>query len=81
MLMPLGAALALVATPVLAMTPQEDAALRQSCSGDYFRLCSNFDPGSPQVQECFRTHAKELSPACSSAIGAYVKSNPSVKRR
>lgn len=77
-----GSALALgVAAPALAQNPQEEAALRQSCSGDYMRLCSTFDPGSPEVEQCFKAKMKELTPQCQSAIAAFNKANPGGRKR
>ena len=68
-------------TPAVAMTPQEEAAFQQNCSGDYLRLCAQFDPGSPQVEQCFKAKDKELSPGCRSTIAAYNKANPAGRRR
>lgn len=60
----------LAAAPAFALTPQETAAYRGKCSGDYQRLCSAYEPDSPQVQECFRTKLKQLSAPCRDAVGA-----------
>lgn len=62
------------------MSPQEEAAFRQHCTGDYMRLCSTFDPDSPQVEQCFKDKAKDLSPRCSATIAAYSKANPKGRR-
>ena len=69
------------AAAALAMTPQEEAAFRQFCTGDYMRLCAQYDPNSPQVDQCFRTNMKELSPSCQSTIAAYNKANPNRRGR
>jgi hypothetical protein len=66
----LGIAGLVAAGPALALTPQETAAFRRKCSGDYNRLCSAYEPDSPQVQECFRAKMKELSGSCRDAIAA-----------
>lgn len=66
--------------PSSAMTPQEEAAFRQSCTADYMRFCSMFDPDSPQVDQCFKSRLKELSPQCQSTIAAYSKKNPGGRR-
>jgi hypothetical protein len=72
-----GTALSLVISlPAFAQNAQEDAALRQNCSGDYMRLCSNFAPGSVEVEQCFKAKMKELSPGCQGAITAFNKANP-----
>ncbi len=67
--------------PSLALTPQEEAVFRQSCTADYMRFCSTFDPGSLQVDQCFKQRMKELSPQCQAAITAYTKNNPGGGRR
>jgi hypothetical protein len=66
----------LVAAPALALTPQESAAYRRKCSADYQRLCSSYEPDSPEVQECFRSKLRELSAPCREAIGASTKRAP-----
>ncbi len=72
----LGIAFALgVAGQALAMTPQEEAVFRRVCTGDYMRLCSMYDPGSPGVQQCFQARMAELSPGCQTAIMDYNKAN------
>lgn len=78
----LGTALALgLAGPALAQNPQEEAVLRQSCTGDYMRLCSQFDPGSPEVEQCFKSRMKDLTPQCQTAITAFNKANPGGRKR
>ncbi len=79
----LGAAFALTAaSQALAMTPQEEAVFRRVCTGDYMRLCSMYDPGSPGVQQCFQAKMAELSPGCQTAIVDYNKANaPAPTRR
>jgi hypothetical protein len=66
----------LAAAPALAVTPQETAAYRRKCSGDYQRLCSSYEPDSPEVQECFRSRIRELSAPCREAIGASTERAP-----
>lgn len=72
---------AALAGPSFALTPQEEAVFRQACTSDYMRLCSAYDPGSPQVDQCFKQNMKQLSPQCQSAITTYQKSNPGGTRR
>ena len=69
-----------LAGPSLALTPQEEAVFRQACTADYMRLCSAYDPGSPQVDQCFKQNMKQLSPQCQSAITNYQKTNPGGRR-
>jgi hypothetical protein len=78
----LGTALTLAGlVPASAQNAQEEASLRQNCSGDYMRLCSNFAPGSAEVEQCFKAKMKELSPACQGAITAFNKANPKGRQR
>lgn len=53
-----------------ALTPEQEAMLRRDCSGDYLRLCSTYDPDSPQVEQCFQAKMRELTPACRTSIQA-----------
>jgi hypothetical protein len=73
----LTAALALAAvTPAAAQNPQERATLERVCTGDYLRLCNMYDPGSPEVEQCFKDRNAELSPNCRSAIASFTSKNP-----
>lgn len=77
-----GVAFALTAaSQALAMTPQEEAVFRRVCTGDYMRLCSMYDPGSPGVQQCFQAKMTELSPGCQTAIVDYNKANAPARKR
>lgn len=69
------------ASHALAMTPQEEATFRRVCTGDYMRLCSMYDPGSPGVQQCFQAKMAELSPGCRGAITEYDKANAPARKR
>lgn len=71
----------LAAVPALAQNAKEEAALRQSCSGDYMRHCSQYDPGSPGVEQCFKAKMNDLTPQCRSAIAAFQKANPGGRSR
>ena len=74
--------LALVAAgPAFAQNPQEEAALRQNCTGDYLRYCGNFAPNTPEVEQCFKTNMKQLSAACQQTIAAYSKKNGPTRTR
>ncbi|MEA3008543.1 MAG: hypothetical protein QOJ91_235, partial [Sphingomonadales bacterium] len=46
------------------------------CTGDYLRLCNMYDPGSPEVEQCFKDRNAELSPNCRSAIASFTSKNP-----
>lgn len=60
-------------TAALAQNQQEMAEYRRDCSADYSRLCSAYDPGSPQVEQCFAARRAELSPRCAATIAKYQK--------
>lgn len=72
----LGAVLALSTSAQAQGQPSEEDALREHCTGDYMRLCSQFDPGSKDVEQCFKARMRELSPNCRTAINYYTKKNP-----
>lgn len=78
----LGAALGLsiVTAASAAMSPQEEAAFRQNCTGDYMRFCSMHDPNTPQVEQCFQQRMKQLSPQCQATIASFSKKNPQGRR-
>ena len=59
------------AVPALAQDQQEMAEFRRDCSADYTRLCSAYDPGSPEVRQCFAARKAELSPRCAATIAKY----------
>lgn len=61
------------ASPSLAQGQEEMAAFRRDCTGDYSRLCSAYDPDSPQVRQCFAARRAELSPRCAATIAKYQK--------
>lgn len=76
----LALAVGATAPAMAAMTPQEEAAFRQHCTGDYMRLCSQYDPDSPAVEQCFKERQKDLSPRCQATIASYSKTNPKGRR-
>lgn len=67
------AAFMITSTGAFAQDQQEMAEYRRDCSADYSRLCSAYDPGSPQVQQCFAARRAELSPRCAATIAKYQK--------
>lgn len=70
-----------LAVPASAQNAQEEAALRQYCSGDYLRLCGQHDPNSPAVEACFKENMAKLTPPCRNAIAAFNKNNPKGRQR
>jgi hypothetical protein len=78
----LGTALALsVSGQALAQNAQERAAMQQYCTQDYLRLCSQFSPDTPQLEQCFVAKTAELSPDCRSTIAAFQQRQASERRR
>ena len=75
------AALTTATASFAAMSPQDEAAFKQNCSGDYTRFCSMFDPNTPQVEQCFQQRMKDLSPRCQSTIASFSKKNPDGRKR
>jgi DNA-binding transcriptional LysR family regulator len=66
---------------LIAITPasaqQDQAAARQACEPDAFRLCNDFIPDEGQVAACLRKKRLSLSPACR----AFFTSSKSSKHR
>ncbi|MGC5777668.1 hypothetical protein [Methylobacterium sp. NFXW15] len=75
-------ALAIGAAPAVSLAESSPAreALKRACTGDYMELCSDFAPGGPEVEACFRTNMKKLSPDCSTAITAYKKEQKATRK-
>ena len=67
------ATLLITSSAAVAQNQQEMAEYRRDCSADYSRLCSAYDPSSPQVQQCFAARKAELSPRCAATIAKYQK--------
>ncbi len=44
--------------------------VKRACSNDYFTYCSKFQPGTPEVRQCFRRNGKRLSGTCVDALRA-----------
>ena len=65
---------------VLAQQSPTREALKQSCTGDYLAHCSQFPPGGPEVEACFRVKLKQLSLGYSAAISAYKRDQKSMRR-
>ena len=63
--MPMAPTAAATARP----TPEQQAALKQNCSGDFPRVCPGVSPG-PSALTCLQTHAAELSPACKASVAS-----------
>lgn len=77
----IGGALLSLAAATAAVAQNDDEALRQNCTGDYFQFCSAYDPDSAAVEQCFDTNLSKLSPGCRSAIESYVRRNPGGRKK
>jgi hypothetical protein len=76
------AALALAAmSPASAQNAQEREVLERHCTSDYLRLCNMYDPGSPEVEQCFTSRTAELSPNCRNAIAAFANKGSARRRQ
>src|SRR5262245_29954373 len=51
-------------------TAQQQAAIRQSCQGDFMSKCSGVQPGGADALRCLQRNSAQLSPNCRSAIAA-----------
>jgi hypothetical protein len=63
------------ARPAAAATParptaQQQAAIRQSCQGDFMSKCSGVQPGGADALRCLQRNSAQLSPNCRSAVAA-----------
>jgi hypothetical protein len=51
-------------------TPQQQAAIRQSCQSDFMSRCSGVQPGGADALRCLQRNSAQLSPNCRSAVAA-----------
>lgn len=51
-------------------TAQQQAAIRQSCQGDFMSHCSGVQPGGAAALQCLQRNSASLSPNCRGAIAA-----------
>jgi hypothetical protein len=51
-------------------SPEQVAAIRQSCRSDYIEHCSSVPTGSAAALNCLRQNEAHLAPACRQAIAA-----------
>ena len=56
--------LALTGSPASAAS----LAVELACASDYYSYCSQYDPDSPAVKKCMRTHGEKLSSYCIKAL-------------
>ena len=51
-------------------TPQQQAAIRQSCQSDFMSRCSGVQPGGADALRCLQRNSAQLSPNCRTAVAA-----------
>jgi hypothetical protein len=51
-------------------TSQQQAAIRQSCQGDFMSRCSGVQPGGADALRCLQRNSTQLSPNCRRAVAA-----------
>ena len=66
--MSLLAAVLLAAGSVDTPSHAVSAKVKQSCKGDYKRLCPKYKVGSPQLRACMEAKQYELSSGCVDAL-------------
>jgi hypothetical protein len=42
--------------------------VKLACAGDYYRHCSAYSPGGPEVRQCMRSVGRGLSRGCVNAL-------------
>ena len=73
-------ALGLIPTAAFAQQSPGRDALKRACTGDYMQHCSDYTPGGPEVEACFKANLKKLTPACSAAITAFKQEQRTTRR-
>ncbi len=51
-------------------TPQQQAAIRQSCQSDFMSRCRGVQPGGAEALQCLQRNSAQLSPNCRNAVAA-----------
>lgn len=66
--------------PVIAQqpTPEQTAAIRQSCRSDFMSNCSGVQPGGKEAFDCLMRNASRVSASCKSALDA-ISAKPAAK--
>jgi hypothetical protein len=60
-------------------TAQQQAAIRQSCQGDFMSRCSGVQPGGSAALQCLQRNAARLSPNCKRAVAALGRGAPAAR--
>jgi hypothetical protein len=62
------AIMALGGSLVTGVTAAQADRVRNACSGDYHRFCSQYRPDSPQMRACMQANGRSLSSGCINAL-------------
>jgi hypothetical protein len=62
------ATLVAVSGSVLVSTSAQADRVRNACSGDYHRFCSQYSPNSSQMRACMQANGRSLSSGCVNAL-------------
>jgi hypothetical protein len=62
------AALIFVASNLVASSAAHADRVRNACSGDYHRFCSQYRPDSSQMRACMQANGRSLSSSCINAL-------------
>lgn len=52
----------------ISSSPAHADRVRDACSSDYFRFCSQYNPDSSQTRACMRANGRSLSSGCVHAL-------------
>jgi hypothetical protein len=58
-------------------TPEQQAAIKNTCRADFMRNCRGVQPGGPEALMCLQTNSARLSPNCKTSVAAIADSIPS----
>lgn len=65
---PVVAAVVAIGGTVFVSTSAQADRVRNACSGDYHRFCSQYSPNSSQMRACMQANGRSLSSGCINAL-------------
>lgn len=57
-------------------TPEQQAAIKNTCRADFMRNCKGVTPGGPEALVCLQANSARLSPNCQTSVAAIADSIP-----
>jgi hypothetical protein len=57
-------------------SPEQQAAIKNTCRADFMRNCRGVQPGGPEALMCLQANAARLSPNCKTSVAAIADSLP-----